>query len=93
MKVGGARSWYHGDYDWDGIDIANQVMTRHGAEPWRMTEAQYRAAARPDEESIPLTGRACPTDWEPGLSAAMKQTGVVVFEEAVTDELIDALRR
>lgn len=90
--AGGARLHYHGDYDWDGIDMVNQVIARHGAVPWGMTEAEYREFARPADESIPLAGKPRPTHWEPGLAVAMRQGGVAVFEEAVGDRLIASLR-
>lgn len=43
---GGGQLRYHGDFDWDGIDIAAGVMARHGAAPWLMSAAEYLAVAR-----------------------------------------------
>jgi uncharacterized protein (TIGR02679 family) len=91
LRAGGARLNYHGDFDWDGIDIANGVIARHGAQPWLMTEADYRAGARPIGEAVALTGRRRPTPWDPGLDAAMDEIGVALYEEAVTDSLLASL--
>jgi uncharacterized protein (TIGR02679 family) len=89
----GARLHYHGDYDWDGIDIANQIITRHHAEPWHMTEDQYRKHADVAEDAIRLRGNPKPTPWAPGLADAMAELGVAVYEEAVAATLIEALKR
>ena len=42
---------YHGDFDWPGIAIANSVIRRHDATPWRLSAADYQAAVREDADS------------------------------------------
>lgn len=91
LTAHGARLHYHGDFDWDGIDIATGVITRHTANPWHMTEAAYRIAARADGEAMPLVGRPRPTPWEPALAQAMAEVGIAVYEEAVSDALMESL--
>lgn len=83
---GGGELRYHGDFDWPGVAIADAVMKRHGATPWRMSAADYRAGLRGNER--PLGGRARPTPWAPDLGRAMRETGVVVNEEAVVGALV-----
>lgn len=90
---GGGQLGYHGDFDWDGIDIAAGVMARHGASPWLMSAAQYRAVVGTQEQAIPLRGKPRPTPWDTSLSDAMREAGVAVYEEAVTDPLIESLTR
>jgi uncharacterized protein (TIGR02679 family) len=79
---------YHGDFDWPGIAIANAVIGRHRATPWRMTAADYLAALRADADQVKLAGAAQPTDWDPALAEAMRAAGRAVYEESVADQLI-----
>lgn len=93
LTVAGARLRYHGDYDWPGLSIADQVIRAHGARPWLMEQGQYRRHARPGEHALPLRGKAVPAEWSPGLSAALVELGIAVYEEAVADELLADLGR
>jgi hypothetical protein len=61
-------------------------MRRHGATPWRMSAADYRAGLRGNER--PLTGRPRPAAWAADLAGAMAEAGVVVNEEAVAAALV-----
>jgi uncharacterized protein (TIGR02679 family) len=38
------RLAYHGDFDWPGIGIANLILQRHQAVPWRMSVDSYLMA-------------------------------------------------
>lgn len=85
---GGGRLRYHGDFDWPGLAIANSVMRRHGAAPWRMAACDYLAGLRADDEHVRLTGAPQPTPWDPELGQVMAATGRVLYEESVADVLI-----
>jgi uncharacterized protein (TIGR02679 family) len=85
---GGGELRYHGDFDWPGLAIAGSVMRRHGARPWRMGAADYRAGLRDDAEHVRLTGTPQPTPWDPDLAAVMAATGRVLFEEHVAGDLV-----
>jgi uncharacterized protein (TIGR02679 family) len=85
---GGGELRYHGDFDWPGLAIAGSVMCRHGARPWRMGAADYRAGLRDDAEHVRLTGTPQPTPWDPDLAAAMAAAGRVLFEEHVAEDLV-----
>ncbi|MFE0679157.1 TIGR02679 family protein, partial [Streptomyces sp. NPDC058867] len=39
------RFTYHGDFDWPGIALANRVIRRYDASPWRMGAADYEHLA------------------------------------------------
>lgn len=79
LKAAGVRIRYHGDFDWDGIRIANTVMERHGATSWRFDAADYaRAHAR---ARYPLKGRSIRASWDINLSELMMQTGRCAHEE------------
>jgi uncharacterized protein (TIGR02679 family) len=80
----GARFAYHGDFDWGGVTIAAAVYDRYGWTPWRFDAAAYRSAPG----GTALTGRVCPTPWDPALATAMTERGVRVEEELVLDDLL-----
>jgi uncharacterized protein (TIGR02679 family) len=82
---------YHGDFDWGGIRIANELVSRIGVRPWRMSSAEYEVAAAAGV--IPLEGRRVEAVWDRSLAEVMASAGVAVHEEAVIDTLISDLAR
>ncbi|MFJ6738890.1 TIGR02679 family protein [Streptomyces sp. NPDC091279] len=88
---------YHGDFDWPGIALANRVIRRYEARPWRMGAADYEhLAARSQAEGIPqlaLDGQPVNADWDPDLAPAMTALGVALHEEATLELLVDDLSR
>mgnify|MGYP001293450102 CR=1 FL=1 len=84
----GGRLAYHGDFDWPGIAIANGLMTRHNARPWRLTAAEYESAIKKNADYVSLAGTPQPTPWDPSLAATMAEHGRAVYEESVADRLI-----
>jgi len=90
---GGGRLCYHGDFDWPGLAIANSVMRRHGAAPWRMGAADYLAGVRGEDERVELAGTPQATPWDPELGQVMAATGRVLYEESVAGPLIADLSR
>jgi uncharacterized protein (TIGR02679 family) len=89
---GGGELRYHGDFDWPGIAIADAVIGRHGAVPWRMSAADYRDGLGGHTDHVALGRAARPVPWDPGLAAAMAGAGAAVYEESVADRLIADLR-
>ena len=87
LAAAGARLAYHGDFDWAGIHIANVVVRRHGAVPWRFCSADYRAA----RGGRPLEGSPVAAVWDPELQATMVAGGRAVHEEEVLDLLLGDL--
>lgn len=53
----GARLLYHGDFDWPGLAIANQLFNRHGATAWRFQAAGYEVAPKGKTLIGPASGR------------------------------------
>ena len=80
---------YHGDFDWPGITIANGIIARFGALPWRLDAAAYRSAAQSGGPR--LRGGPVTAAWDPTLTEAMQQVGVKVEEERVLDDLLTDL--
>jgi uncharacterized protein (TIGR02679 family) len=97
LAATGCRFAYHGDFDWPGITLANRIIRRYGARPWRMDAEDYEhLAARSQAEGIPqlpLDGQPVKAVWDPGLAPAMTALGVVLHEEVTLDLLVDDLSR
>ncbi|WP_432023873.1 TIGR02679 family protein [Streptomyces parvus] len=95
LATTGCRFAYHGDFDWPGIALANRVIRRYGAQPWRMGTADYEhLAARSQAEGIPqlaLDGQPVDADWDRDLAPAMTALGVALHEEATLELLVDDL--
>ncbi len=88
----GARLRYHGDFDWPGLHIGNQVMREHSAEPWRFGAADYAAAAaKISRFGQPLQGKTVAAHWDGELATAMEQHRVAIPEEFLADSLLQDL--
>jgi len=93
LAAAGAELRYHGDFDWPGLRIANQVMAGAvGWRPWRFSAADYRAACR-ISAGRPLDGAPVAACWDAGLAQAMQATGRAIDEEALAETLLDDLAR
>ena len=86
----GIQIRYHGDFDWDGIRIANTIMQRHGAGSWRFNKADYADASEKDHH---LKGTPVIAEWDDELAELMAEVGKCVHEENVLDTLLIDLRR
>lgn len=86
----GATLRYHGDFDWGGIRIANRIVERFGAVPWRYGTAEYRAA---DFGGRRLSGVRAEAVWDPALADAIAARGTRIEEEQVLPELLPDLGR
>ncbi|MGW9410201.1 TIGR02679 family protein [Streptomyces diastaticus] len=84
----GGTLLYHGDFDWPGIDMTNQLRIRYHAKPWRMSAADYLSGVRADSDQVRLSGRRQDTCWEPELAEVMERENRAVYEEAVADTLL-----
>lgn len=94
LRAAGASFRYHGDFDWPGIAIANRVMTRVDANPWRMGAHDYETAVTAARgELAELTGTPVAATWDGDLAAAMEAAGRAVHEELVLTALVDDLLR
>ena len=65
-------------------------MTRHGAQPWRMSARDY-AHALGQGESTPLTGPPAASPWDPQLARVMQESGSTVMEERLLPALLSDL--
>jgi len=87
LAAAGAILYYHGDFDWPGITIANFVVRTFGVQPWRFCSEDYTATA-----GRPLNGTPVPADWDPSLAPRMQKQGRALDEEAVVDLLLGDLQ-
>ncbi|MEU6807760.1 TIGR02679 family protein [Streptomyces sp. NPDC046831] len=89
LLTDGAHVYYHGDFDWAGITIAERVV-RLGGRPWRMSAADYLTALADlsTDRLAPLTGEPVATPWDPLLEQAMSEKGLAVHEEALLPRLL-----
>jgi uncharacterized protein (TIGR02679 family) len=86
LQDGGSKLFYHGDFDWPGIAIANRIFREFSALPWRFDDEAYAETA--DLRCKPLTGIVLPTPWSPRLSQMMELSGRACDEELVSDALL-----
>ncbi|MGP4000730.1 TIGR02679 family protein [Streptomyces sp. 8N706] len=95
LAATGCRFAYHGDFDWPGIALANRVIRRYDAQPWRLHAEDYeRLAAHSQSRGVPqlpLTGQPVHAAWDPNLAAAMTALGIALHEEATLDRLVEDL--
>lgn len=88
LAAAGARLWYHGDFDWPGIGIANLVIREHSARPWRMSADDYVSATETVATRVSLTGTVVAASWDDELSAQMMALDVRVAEEALAARIL-----
>lgn len=81
----GCELRYHGDFDWDGIRIANTIMQVHDAGSWRFGALDYAEA--PKGETL-LAGFPVAPSWDPSLGALMAEVGKCVHEEILLESLL-----
>jgi uncharacterized protein (TIGR02679 family) len=87
----GAVFLYHGDFDWDGLRIANKLREIVPFRPWRFTAADYRAALAGGGERPPLHSRRSVALWDADLGRALLEADAAVEEETVLEDLLKDL--
>ncbi|MET8980490.1 TIGR02679 family protein [Streptomyces sp. NPDC004539] len=95
LAASGCTFAYHGDFDWPGITLANRVIGRYDARPWRMRAQDYEYLATRTRlrgiPPLPLTGPRVEADWDPELGSLMEALGVALHEEAALELLLEDL--
>lgn len=94
LSEAGAKLMYHGDFDWAGIHIANNVMKLCRCNPWRFESEHYLQAletAPPKDRDLEETKIAA--SWDGALTEAMQSHGMSIAEEAVASLLVNDLRQ
>lgn len=88
----GAKLLYHGDFDWAGIHIANQVMGPSDDHPWRFLSKGYvQAAGTAPHKEKDLGETRVAASWDPTLVGVMQSHGTAIAEEAAISLLVNDL--
>ncbi|MCX4745926.1 TIGR02679 family protein [Kitasatospora sp. NBC_01287] len=92
LAAAGLPLLYHGDFDWPGIALANRLIRRCAARPWRMAAHDYeRLAAHVRSQGtppLPLAGAPVEASWDADLAAAMSGLDAALHEESALDWLV-----
>lgn len=95
LDAADARLAYRGDFDWPGIAMANRIIRRYAARPWRMSATDYEEHVRIARDRgtplQPLAGKPVTAEWDPELAPAMEKLGVAVQEESALELLLTDL--
>lgn len=87
----GCELRYHGDFDWGGIRIANGVMARFGATPWRYGTDDYQNAHQLGRVELSDQPAGLDASWDRNLVPRMVHGGVAIYEEQVLGSLLHDL--
>lgn len=88
LAKGGAKLFYHGDFDWHGIRVANDLYRTFPFQPWRYRTGDYLSQSQKQALPPQLTGHPVYARWDDGLADAMMQTGMAIEEERVLPSLL-----
>lgn len=89
---GSSILWYSGDFDPKGLEIASTILNRYPgrSRPWRLdvtTDEQCARRGLPTDEDR-LRGLDRVTHWFPELANTMRRHHVLVYQEALVDQLL-----
>ena len=93
LSDAGAQLLYHGDFDWAGIHIANNVMKLCNARSWRFGSEDYLHALKslaPKERDLEETRIAA--SWDSDLVESMRLNEIAIAEEALVAQLLGDLQ-
>ena len=89
LAQAGAHLLYHGDFDWAGLQIGNQVMALCAAKPWRFDCVDYeQSVATAPHSKRDLIETKVIAKWNAQLASTMQLHGLSIAEEAVVAKLL-----
>ncbi len=88
----GARLWYHGDFDWPGLRIANHIIREYAARPWRFGASDYAKAVQvAPRPGLSLEGSPVVPSWDVELGTLMQAHRLSIAEESLAGLLLEDL--
>jgi uncharacterized protein (TIGR02679 family) len=88
----GAHLYYHGDFDWPGINIGNHVVREYDARPWNFGAVEYVAAlSSAPHPGYSLKGTPVVASWDKALAPTMQTHKMAIAEEGVAGILLQDL--
>ena len=94
LRQSGASLWCHADFDIWGIAICRRLSARFDCEPWMMGAGDYEDAigeARLNRVPLNQSDKKCgPTPWDPRLKRVFGKHRLIVDEEFVVDDVLEA---
>ncbi|WP_165372750.1 TIGR02679 family protein [Pengzhenrongella frigida] len=102
LSWAGAEVRFHGDFDWEGLQIGVALAERIPWAPWRFGTMDYAQAvaalaagelseATVDRRHLGRRGESVTSPWDPALAEAMERCGEVIEESEVVDWLVTDL--
>ncbi|MBB5868603.1 uncharacterized protein (TIGR02679 family) [Allocatelliglobosispora scoriae] len=83
----GCELFYHGDFDWGGLRIANRIRTRVPWQPWRFDTRAYTLACA-NFEGQPLADQPGEAHWDQDLANEIRAQRKRIEEELVLSDLL-----
>ena len=94
LQQSGASIRCHADFDIWGIAICRRLSGRYDCEPWMMGAAEYEDAIREaqlNRVSLTQSDKKCgATPWDPKLKKVFGKHRLIVHEEFVVDDVLEA---
>jgi uncharacterized protein (TIGR02679 family) len=81
---------YHGDFDWGGIRVANEIYRTVGFRSWRFSADDYKPVSSDHRPLVPPQSEAL---WDVELSKKIGKAGLVVEEESTILLLLEDLKQ
>lgn len=91
LSRSGATLRYHGDFDWGGLRIAQTIIERHGALPWRFANSDYQEVLDLSDAPLGPPPAGAASSWDPDLVKSMEAASRRVYEEQTMELLLTDL--
>lgn len=92
LQSAGVPARYHGDFDRNGLRIANQMIADLGLQAWRMDTKNYATASGRSELEFEDDATVPDFAWAPSLASTLQKTRRILLEEMVLEELLSDLK-
>jgi uncharacterized protein (TIGR02679 family) len=92
LSTAGWQVRVRADFDVAGVEHVRALLEGiPGAQPWRMSAAEYEWYAQANRATVSLLREVPETPWDPRLREVMAEHGVAVYEESMLHDLLGDL--